>query len=792
MKKIITTHFLIILGLIVIFSLGFLIRQSPFSLAQSGWLAGWDYCREITIDPSKIDNNLPNFPVAVMLSSSNFDYTKAQEDGADIRFTQSDGETLIDFEREIHSISTDSYVYHVEIPTVSSSAAASTTFYMYYGNSGASDAAATSTVWDSNFTLVTHMKDDPDASSITDSTINNNDGTKTNVPLEVDGKIGKAQDFTGSNDYVTITATSSLNITVSMWIKMSEAMSGIALSKTIITDPWLEYRGLITNAAGDPFQCQVVNDSGTSYVSDAAGSLETDTWTHLTMTFDGSTLKQYQNGSQISTKDVSGTVRDLNAPIYFGIHRPTDQNNWNGMMDEVRISSIARSAAWIKASYNSENDSLLSYGSEQTSEPPVPCADHNVEGYAWSENIGWISFSCENTIAIGEGSDFGVDIDESTGEFSGYAWSENIGWISFNSEAVTDCPDSPCPPVVDLAGDVSGWARVCSVFTDACACGAVCSDLKPDTEKGGWEGWIRLRDTNYGAWIDSSLTPSEFRDWGWSNMVVGWLSFNRLNCDPDDDGYSDGLGSCPGTETSISDYKVIMGVSSSNNPPQANFDCDISACFPSSDCIGYIMHGSNCVLVLRNHSTDPDLSSDSLRFEWDIMGVGSDPEDSCGPTQDPSTCNFVPANFISTPGTYTTELYVEDLAGASHSFNKDIYLREEVKAGFRCSLDNSDWGTNCNDLVIGRGAIVYFKDDLPDPYEHSSPSEGAISIDHRTWRVNGGIFSGDNDPNASSTLVSSSNRIELTVEDNNERTNSITHTLTVEVPSPRWREVAPR
>ena len=45
-------------------------------------------------------------------------------------------------------------------------------------------------------------------------------------------------------------------------------------------------------------------------------------------------------------------------------------------------------------------------------------------GYAWSENIGWISFA---TSTNGNNS---VTVD-TNGNMSGYAWSDNIGWIKF-------------------------------------------------------------------------------------------------------------------------------------------------------------------------------------------------------------------------------------------------------------------------------------------------------------------------------------------------------------------------
>jgi hypothetical protein len=51
----------------------------------------------------------------------------------------------------------------------------------------------------------------------------------------------------------------------------------------------------------------------------------------------------------------------------------------------------------------------------------------NLSGYAWGENIGWISFSCANNppTCATTGS-YGVHIDPATGIWSGHAWAENI------------------------------------------------------------------------------------------------------------------------------------------------------------------------------------------------------------------------------------------------------------------------------------------------------------------------------------------------------------------------------
>jgi len=74
---------------------------------MADWLSGYTTRRKITIDSSKIDADLTDFPVLVKLTSSNFDFSEANSDGYDIRFTSSDGTTLLDFERVKHDSSSE-------------------------------------------------------------------------------------------------------------------------------------------------------------------------------------------------------------------------------------------------------------------------------------------------------------------------------------------------------------------------------------------------------------------------------------------------------------------------------------------------------------------------------------------------------------------------------------------------------------------------------------------------------------------------------------------------------------
>lgn len=65
-------------------------------------------------------------------------------------------------------------------------------------------------------------------------------------------------------------------------------------------------------------------------------------------------------------------------------------------------------------------------------------ATGNLTGWAWSDAIGWISFSCRNPETGGVSPDYSctqslyeVKIN-SNGDFSGFAWNDLVGWISFN------------------------------------------------------------------------------------------------------------------------------------------------------------------------------------------------------------------------------------------------------------------------------------------------------------------------------------------------------------------------
>jgi hypothetical protein len=364
--------------------------------ASPDWLSGWNYRRKLTVNSALIDSDLTNFPVLVKLDSSFFDFNKAQTNGEDIRFTSSDETTLLKYEIERWSKTDGKAEIWIKLPTVSSSS--NTDFYIYYGNPSATDAQDPTNVWDS-CAMVLHLKEA--SGTREDSTVNNNDGTPNGGKLThiTTGQINGADDFAGTaqdvpaNDaYISVSSADSLNFgtnsfSYSFWFNCRDKN----------TRDFLDKKGGTAGAttAGYKFTTSTTDSLGFSpSIGDGTNNIRLNTgddpsrnpgsvWAMCTVVVDRTAAKMiaYINGAwkaEIAIGTSFGSVTNTN-PLYLGkdATQPTSLGRWYiGSLDEVRISNVARSAAWIKASYNSEKNTLLTYGSEEL--PPGPPVFSNI------------------------------------------------------------------------------------------------------------------------------------------------------------------------------------------------------------------------------------------------------------------------------------------------------------------------------------------------------------------------------------------------------------------------------
>jgi hypothetical protein len=85
---------------------------------------------------------------------------------------------------------------------------------------------------------------------------------------------------------------------------------------------------------------QVIDDSGGSSIGKSC-------WVYMTGTYDGTTKKHYQNGSWVrdDVGGVGGAITSSQAEVTIGSR--FDIQNFGGLLDEVRLSNVTRSADWI-------------------------------------------------------------------------------------------------------------------------------------------------------------------------------------------------------------------------------------------------------------------------------------------------------------------------------------------------------------------------------------------------------------------------------------------------------------
>ena len=182
---------------------------------------------------------------------------------------------------------------------------------------------------------------------MTDSSGNGNNGTISNATWSTSGKYGDALQFNGTSSLVTIPDSASLQLSSGMTL---EAW----VNPTTVNANWRDvvYKGNdnyfleATSSNGSLPDAGLI--TGGSY-ADAYGTaaLATNTWTFLTETYDGSTLRLYVNGSQVASTAHTGSITTSTNPLPIGGDSLYGQY-FAGLIDNVRIYNVALSAAQIQ------------------------------------------------------------------------------------------------------------------------------------------------------------------------------------------------------------------------------------------------------------------------------------------------------------------------------------------------------------------------------------------------------------------------------------------------------------
>ena len=337
--------------------------------ASSCNTSGYAYSRVITIDHTKVPNtDQTNFPLLVSLTDpllanvANGGHVTSAN-GYDIIFaSDAAGANKLDHEIESYNPSNGQIIMWVRIPALSHTV--DTTVYLVYGNATISSSQENRTgVWDSNFGGVWHLGGNGTTLSTADSTANGNNATIMGTASPTVGEIGYGAALTGSPNYIDAGNNPSVlpthTGTMSAWVQFN----AFSYFGTIIgngNNGQNSNGALLYTDGGGNFYFDVDGPNQSSGIS--AGTLVTGQWYHLAGTWDGSTITLYMNGAP------AGSTTQWNdaSPAYhlnLGVDGALSGSGYylNGSLDEVRVSSIARSPDWIATEYNNQSSPSTFY-----------------------------------------------------------------------------------------------------------------------------------------------------------------------------------------------------------------------------------------------------------------------------------------------------------------------------------------------------------------------------------------------------------------------------------------------
>ena len=313
---------------------------------------------------------LTDFPVLVKVSTNDiagFSYTDCRKpDGGDLRFADDEGHLLVS---EVESWDTNGVsTVWVKVPSLSSS----TTIKAYYGWAFA-PAVDGKDVWSNGFVGVWHL--DESTAPLADSLgvvamRKSSDGT---VTFGMEGKVAKAVSF-GENGEVNgrIVASDSTadrydntaTLTVEAWLNPRE----------FTNDRYVIYK----KSKGKSYACRTAYSNGaakmqvtfdlTNETAVASGEINKyynipndtlGTWYYQALVVDNVSEHMftcYINSSVACTQTMQDGYKVIPSKGDLYIGNISSGKAYTGCVDEVRISNVARSAAWVKATYDTIMD----------------------------------------------------------------------------------------------------------------------------------------------------------------------------------------------------------------------------------------------------------------------------------------------------------------------------------------------------------------------------------------------------------------------------------------------------
>jgi RHS repeat-associated protein len=400
---------------------------------------GYGYQRVIVIDHSKVANtDQVNYPF--LFNSTNPDLASVDNGGHVINLNGSDiifssdpkGQTRLDFEVEQYNPATGQLVAWIRIPMLSH--AADTVIYVFYGNPAITASQANfSGVWDSNYEAVYHLGNLPSTEVASDSTSYANNASFTNL-APVSGLIDGSASLDGVTSYLEIPAAAFPNYptgvynnigidttwnntgfdaTFGIWFKTAswggllDQTSGYTCGGWICITPSPEQPGQVPGSSwGSILDINFDGNLDGRGIGASTQTYNDNNWHYATITFENGVNKLYADGQLVATGGQGTYGFSPNYAYFVGTEdvetdtSSLDSQPWkylNGQIDEISVSSIARSGDWIQTQYNNQSSPSTFY--TFYSPTAIQVAPSSISLYALQSEQFTVPGTCDTAIS---------------------------------------------------------------------------------------------------------------------------------------------------------------------------------------------------------------------------------------------------------------------------------------------------------------------------------------------------------------------------------------------------------
>jgi len=328
----------------------------------------YSFKKTITLNTTTlgITSNLSNFPALLSITDPNLIISSTCTDKVytpngpnyDFAFYDSGTSNELYYQVESYNQTTGTLLVWVQIPSLTYATNNSITFF--YGSKSpvvTHNTAFFQNTWGSDYKAVYHFNEGTYSGSVTDGTSGGHTGTTGGMSSAdlVTGKIGTAYSFNGSSKSITSNA---VNITGAFTISAWAYATTVGVDQKILTNQGSDgsstggYKlGIYSNNIPETESAS----AGTRWNGSQPTAISANTWHYIQGVFTGTQLSTYIDGVQYEV--TSTTVAPwATLPLYIGVGEGGNKYYFNGIIDEARISNVAKSGDWLKAEYVNQNN----------------------------------------------------------------------------------------------------------------------------------------------------------------------------------------------------------------------------------------------------------------------------------------------------------------------------------------------------------------------------------------------------------------------------------------------------